>query len=110
MGVLYNGTAATNGFNANGHYVRAAAILGSCTGYARTPVPICSANFSHSANAAVDTALATSSAARRPAGQSSFDTQAGAVTEIVKRALHEAGPAPSPSLTGLLSFLTGGSR
>jgi phospholipid/cholesterol/gamma-HCH transport system substrate-binding protein len=49
MGVLFNGTGATNAFDANGHYVRAAVIFGSCTGYARAPVPVCSANFSHTA-------------------------------------------------------------
>jgi ABC-type transporter Mla subunit MlaD len=60
MGVLLNGTGATNAFNSAGHYVRAAAILGSCTGYARTPTPICSANFQHTA-ASTDTVAAIAS-------------------------------------------------
>jgi ABC-type transporter Mla subunit MlaD len=45
MGVLFNGTQATNGFNRDGHYVRTDVLVGSCTGYSRSPVPGCSARF-----------------------------------------------------------------
>lgn len=54
MGVLFNGTQATNGFNKDGHYLRTNILTGSCTGYARTPTAGCSANFgARTASAAV---------------------------------------------------------
>lgn len=52
MGVLFHGTAATNGFDSIGHYIRTEALVGSCTGYAKTVVPGCSANFTHTGAAA----------------------------------------------------------
>jgi hypothetical protein len=57
MGVLFNGTGATNGFDAGGHYVRSNALVGSCFGYTQTPVPGCSANFG--TGAAADAARAS---------------------------------------------------
>jgi hypothetical protein len=47
MGVLFYGTAATNGFDSIGHYIRTEALVGGCTAYVKTPVGGCSANFSH---------------------------------------------------------------
>jgi phospholipid/cholesterol/gamma-HCH transport system substrate-binding protein len=47
MKLLFNGTGATNGFDADGHYIRTQALFGSCTAYAIVPVPGCSANFLH---------------------------------------------------------------
>ncbi len=46
MSLLFYGVGATNGYNADGHYVRVAPVVGACTAYARTPVAGCSANFS----------------------------------------------------------------
>ena len=46
MGVLFYGTAATNGFDSAGHYIRTEALVGGCTAYNKTPVGGCSANFS----------------------------------------------------------------
>ena len=37
MGVLFNGTSAANGFDADGHYVRAEPLVGGCTSYVKTP-------------------------------------------------------------------------
>jgi len=65
MRLLFYGTEATNGFDATGHYLRADAIFGSCTGYARAPVAGCSANFSK-AGAATDIARAVVRAAAQP--------------------------------------------
>jgi phospholipid/cholesterol/gamma-HCH transport system substrate-binding protein len=45
--LLFNGTSAVNGFDADGHYIRTEALVGSCTGYAKITVPGCSANFTH---------------------------------------------------------------
>jgi ABC-type transporter Mla subunit MlaD len=55
MSLLFYGVGATNGYNADGHYVRLSPVVGSCTAYARTPVAGCSANFTgvSSASAAV---------------------------------------------------------
>ncbi len=46
MSLLFYGVGATNGYNADGHYVRVAPVVGACTAYARTPIAGCSANFS----------------------------------------------------------------
>ena len=51
MELLFYGTAATNGFDSVGHYVRDQVLVGDCTGYAKTPVSGCSANFSHTKGA-----------------------------------------------------------
>jgi len=128
MGVLFNGTGAGNGFNADGHYVRGAAILGSCTGYVTTATAGCSANFSGpgtSADAAaasgapVSTSTASPGSATSPlqtppsaAGSSSSagsdSSEEAAVTAVVRQALRDAGGAPSSHLAGLLDYLIGG--
>jgi ABC-type transporter Mla subunit MlaD len=82
MRVLFYGAQATNGFNQDGHYVRADVLVGSCTGYARTPVFGCSANF----------------AKRRAAA-------------IARRAVASTAPSRRPAeLTGLLHYLVGAGR
>jgi phospholipid/cholesterol/gamma-HCH transport system substrate-binding protein len=43
---LFNGAGATNGFDADGHYLRTDLLVGSCTGYARSAIGGCSAGFS----------------------------------------------------------------
>lgn len=128
MGVLFNGTGAGNGFNADGHYVRSAAILGSCTGYVTTPTAGCSANFSGTADSAdtasapgvpVSTSTQSGGTAPNPSqtpasgagsgqGSASYDT--AAVAAVVRQALRGAGPAPSSNLAGLLDYLIGGGR
>ena len=91
MSVLFYGVGATNGFDSAGHYVRTAAIFGSCTAYARTPVLGCSANFGSGATAA------RASVAR-------------ATTErIAAQAVRESTrPNRSRSLAALLGYLLGG--
>ncbi|HTU87483.1 MAG TPA: MlaD family protein [Solirubrobacteraceae bacterium] len=54
MALLFYGTTATNGFDSLGHYVRDELLVSDCTGYATTPVPGCSANFTKGTSAAVD--------------------------------------------------------
>jgi ABC-type transporter Mla subunit MlaD len=51
MRVLFYGTAATNGFDSIGHYIRTEALVGGCTGYVKVPVGGCSANFTQKAAA-----------------------------------------------------------
>ena len=51
MSLLFYGVGATNGYNADGHYIRVAPVVGACTAYARTPVAGCSANFSGASSA-----------------------------------------------------------
>ncbi|HET9718773.1 MAG TPA: MlaD family protein [Solirubrobacteraceae bacterium] len=81
MGVLFYGTQAINGFNKDGHYVRTDILVGSCTGYARTPTGGCSANFGASrASAAV-------------------------ARQVVSRTGRSSA---SPHLSGLLHYLVGG--
>lgn len=68
MSLLFYGTGATNGYNADGHYVRVAPVVGSCTAYARTPVAGCSANFSGSSGSS---SSGSGSSASATTGQSS---------------------------------------
>ncbi len=54
MALLFYGTSATNGFDSLGHYVRDELLVSDCTGYATSPVPGCSANFTKGSSAAAD--------------------------------------------------------
>jgi virulence factor Mce-like protein len=72
MGLLFYGAAATNGYDAAGHYVRIAPVVGSCNVYAKIPVAGCSAKFATTAAAA---SIATQ-AARRALRTSSASTSA----------------------------------
>ena len=85
MGVLFNGVGATNGFDANGHYVRTDALVGSCFGYTQTAIPGCGANFPGAATASVARRIATTVLAAR---RTAF----------------------APALTGLLGYLIGHGR
>ena len=85
MGVLFYGTAATNGFDNLGHYIRTEALVGSCTAYNKTPVGGCSANFSGV-----------------PKPKSAADRVAAAAARAAGRA--SSGGAP---LAGLLHYLLG---
>jgi ABC-type transporter Mla subunit MlaD len=50
MKVLFYGSAATNGFDTSGHYIRTEALVGGCTAYTKVPVPGCSSNFDNSSS------------------------------------------------------------
>ena len=91
MSLLFYGVGATNGYNADGHYVRVAPVVGSCTAYARTPIAGCSANFSGTSAAAANSASAQ--IARR------------AVALVVGRSRSKS--RGSTTLRGLLHYLTG---
>ena len=95
MSVLFHGTAATNGFDQIGHYIRTEALVGSCTGYAKTVVAGCSSNFSR-----------TGAAADVAAVRAAFDP--ASVTHAV-RAARASGiqAAKTAALGGLLHYLTG---
>jgi phospholipid/cholesterol/gamma-HCH transport system substrate-binding protein len=87
MSLLFYGVGATNGYNADGHYVRVAPVVGPCTAYARAPVAGCSANF---------TGVSAASAA----------VAAQAVAHVLGKSSSKAGQAAT--LGGLLRYLTGG--
>jgi ABC-type transporter Mla subunit MlaD len=87
MSLLFYGVGATNGYNADGHYVRVAPVVGSCTAYARTPVAGCSANFSGTSAAAAAVA-------------------ASAVSEVLGASSSPKRRQAAP-LGGLLRYLTG---
>ncbi|MGH2877542.1 MAG: hypothetical protein ACRDLV_14925, partial [Solirubrobacteraceae bacterium] len=89
MKLLFNGAVAANGFGSLGHYLRDEPLVSSCTNYATSPVPGCSANFS-SASAAAATAS--------PGARQVVDR---AVT--TENASNKSGSA----LSGLLSYLVG---
>jgi ABC-type transporter Mla subunit MlaD len=93
MGVLFYGAAATNGFDADGHYIRTEALVGSCTAYVKAPVPGCSANFTHT-GVAGDVASASAQAAKW--------------TRAAQDASHTVSPSPRTEVLGhLLQYLTG---
>ncbi len=87
MSLLFYGVGATNGYNADGHYIRVAPVVGACTAYARTPVAGCSANFS-----------GASSASQAVAAQAVADV-------FGKKGASKVGQAAP--LGGLLRYLTG---
>ena len=72
MGLLFYGASATNGYDADGHYVRIAPVVGSCNAYAKVPVAGCSAKFATTGTAAT---VATQ-AARQALRSSSASTSA----------------------------------
>jgi ABC-type transporter Mla subunit MlaD len=86
MSLLFYGASATNGYDADGHYVRIAPVVGSCNAYAKVPVAGCSAKFQAT----------------------------GAAASIATRAAHDALRSTSAStdaLGGLMRYLVGsGSR
>lgn len=63
MALLYGGAVAGNGFDSLGHYLRAEPLISSCTKYATSALPGCSANFPGAAAAASTSAETRASAA-----------------------------------------------
>ena len=101
MALLFYGTTATNGFDSLGHYVRDELLVSDCTGYATTPLPGCSANFtktSTSADAGA-TAAGDRSAAKRAASSRALLNTALAGDAIAKNT--------SAPLERLLGYLIG---
>jgi hypothetical protein len=96
MGVLFNGTGATNGFDSAGHYIRTEALVGGCTSYAKTVVAGCSANFTHTGPAADVAAEGTAAKVAHAA----LDTGRGSSSETTR----------SGTLTALLHYLIGNSQ
>ena len=108
MNLLYEGTAAGDGFNSLGHYVRVEPITGSCTNYASAPVSGCSANFH---NGTASAASVASDATRAPTTGTAPTPSTGAASrDIVSEALKSvAGTNASAesSMNGLLGYLIG---
>ena len=107
MGVLYQGTAAGNGFDSLGHYVRAEPLTGSCTNYTVHRLSTCSANFPGAAASAA--AVGTATAPTGPATAATAAPTATRDTGIVARALKTVAGhgAADSSMTGLLGYLMG---
>ena len=96
MGLLFYGAGATNGYNADGHYVRIAPIVGSCNAYARTSFAGCSANFLKSASAA---AVADAAALET--------STTGKIADEAVREVDDHNGASTSALSGLLRYLIG---
>ncbi len=98
MSLLFYGTSAANGFDADGHYVRAEPLVGSCTTYVKKIVPGCPSLFGKAAvpQAASDHPGTVLSATDRIA-QRSVSATASATKQ----------PA---ALSGLLHYLIGSKR
>jgi ABC-type transporter Mla subunit MlaD len=95
MALLLNGTGATNGLDADGHYIRTEALVGSCTPYAKVPVPGCSENFGASGAAADATRLG-------------LVRDEPAVAAAVRAVQKTTSKPPSRVLSGLLGYLLKG--
>ncbi|MBV8431561.1 MAG: MCE family protein [Solirubrobacterales bacterium] len=104
MGVLFNATGATNGFDADGHYIRTEALVGGCTGYAKTPVPGCSANFTHT-GAAGDPGAGPAAVTSRAGAGGSGD--AGATRKVLAAVGATQAAAVESSRTVTLGHLLG---
>ncbi len=100
MGVLFWGTSATNGFDADGHYVRVEPLVQDCTAYAKKSVVGCSADFYQSL--AADIAGADSSGAHVAAAH-----HASKPEQIAEQAVGERATSSNSTLTGLLRYLIG---
>ena len=124
MSLLFYGTGATNGYNADGHYVRVAPVVGSCTAYARTPVAGCSANFSGSSSSSAASASAGSKSHTKShtgTDTATTTTATGTTTgeslsqvsqAIAKKAVNDAvkkssNQSKGATLRQMLGFLTG---
>jgi phospholipid/cholesterol/gamma-HCH transport system substrate-binding protein len=97
MKLLFNGTAAGNGFNAIGHYVRQEPLISDCTTYATSAVPGCSSNFSSAQAAAVGGSARTQRAARTG-------------DQVVAAALRAVPKTNQTPMKGLLAYLVGSTR
>jgi phospholipid/cholesterol/gamma-HCH transport system substrate-binding protein len=98
MKLLFNATAASNGFNSMGHYVRDEPLTSSCTNYATSPVPGCSANFSGAGHAPAVTASARSGRTARIKDQ------------VVAAAVKAVPKNTHTPFQGLLAYLVGKPR
>jgi ABC-type transporter Mla subunit MlaD len=98
MSLLFNGTNAANGFDSLGHYVRTDTLVGDCTGFARRPVPACSANFPKAGAGA-----ATAASASRATRVNPLAAQAARTETAAQR-------RKSSVLKGLMSYLVGHGR
>ena len=98
MKLLFNGTAAGNSFDSLGHYVRDEPLVSSCTNYATSPAPGCSANFAKAGQAAAVNVSARPGRAARISDQ---------VVAAAVRAVPHSSQTP---LKGLLAYLLGDTR
>ena len=107
MSLLFYGTGATNGYNADGHYVRVSPVVGSCTAYARTPVAGCSANFSGSTAASATSAQVTKKTSAHVDRKVVDQVAKKAVDKAVGKSSGASSRKRSTALRGLLRYLTG---
>jgi phospholipid/cholesterol/gamma-HCH transport system substrate-binding protein len=102
MKALFNFTTATNGYDKSGHYLRTEALVGGCSAFALTPAPGCSANFGTAGAADV-------AAADRAMGPAAAADIARAM-RARQKGENRVANKHTGALSGLLSYLIGGSR
>ncbi|MBV8431594.1 MAG: hypothetical protein JO244_10550, partial [Solirubrobacterales bacterium] len=88
--------------DADGHYIRTEALVGGCTGYAKTPVPGCSANFTHTGAAGDPGAGAAAVRSRAGAGGS---REAGATRKVLDAVGATRAAAAESTRTATLGHL-----
>ena len=103
MSVLFWGTSAANGFDADGHYVRAEPLVGGCASYQKVLAANCSARFN-------STAAADVASAAQASGKRAPRTQVAETQRIAEKAVSSSDGASSATLTGLLKYLIGSGR
>lgn len=107
MSLLYNGAAATNGFDALGHYARFEPLDSSCTDYVSQTRSGCSANFAGAAAASAAGSSQTGTK-RRTESRATRATRADRiVADAVRSAKNTAG---AKTMSGLLGYLIGDRR
>jgi virulence factor Mce-like protein len=119
MNVLYEGTAAANGFNSLGHYVRAEPLTSGCTRFSISRLGNCQANFTNGHQGPSSTgskgskgskgSSASSSAESAVLAEASASTNVATASQsIVAQALKSvADRTPDSTVSGLLGYLLG---
>jgi ABC-type transporter Mla subunit MlaD len=102
MAVLFWGTSAANGFDADGHYVRAEPLVGGCASYQKVLAENCDAHFNQSD--AADVASAAQSGTLAP------DTHVSETERIAEKAVTSPGSGESATMAGLLRYLIGSTK
>jgi ABC-type transporter Mla subunit MlaD len=105
MSVLFWGTSASNGFDADGHYVRAYPLVGGCAAYTISVLSNCVATFNQSA--AADVASPAQASSTRATSSS---TQVAETQQIAQKAVTTSDRGSSATLSGLLRYLIGSGR
>jgi virulence factor Mce-like protein len=103
---IFYQVAAINGFDSVSHYLRAGLIVNTCTQYAVTTAPDCSANFQDQGTSAAAAGAAKVSA--KPAAKSAPRATSPTSAATAQRVAATKAPADDATTGPLLDYLMGG--